>query len=72
MRDSVKEMNRLQTKNHDLLETCSGKVERLNASDWSIFHWKPQRNHLIVRKELKYFSGFSVIYSECPSKMHSV
>ena len=29
-----------------LCETCLGKVEHSNASDWSIFHRKPERDHL--------------------------
>ena len=46
MCDSVKKTNRLQLKITNHYETCQGNVERSNPSDWSIFHRRPERDHL--------------------------
>ena len=40
--DSVKETNRLQLRIMNHYQTCPEKVERSNASDWSIVYWRPE------------------------------
>ena len=46
--DSVKQTNRLHLRITNHYETCPRKVDRSNVSDWSIFHGRPERDHLEV------------------------
>ena len=47
MRDSVKEMNRLQIENDESSRNLSGESERSNASDWSVFYQRLERDYLV-------------------------
>ena len=47
-------------------ETCPEKIKHLNTSDWSIFHRRPERDHLVQQEcppiQVKYSSAFKLGY----------
>ena len=45
--DSVKQTNLFQLRIASYCDTCPRKVGRSNASDWSIFHLRPEQDHLV-------------------------